>query len=600
MLGGNIGGVALAGSYAYALLSVPGNPAHTDLIVVDVSTPAVPAIRSQMTLAGGTDIKVAGGFVYVTCGSAGLQIVNVATPTNPADRADAGHPRCGERGGAWPTATPTLPTTASVQVVDVHIPATAFLVGSFATSMTAVSAIAAAGSQIFVIDGGQLDILDVTTPSNPTQVGVGSAYGAPRLPRAVVWSIWRVRPVHTDAAGGLYVVDSSNPAQPQLLTQLIVPGLTRAVVATASFVYAGDSAAIIDIGRIITPTPTPTGTNTATPTRTPTATPTNTATPTATRTPTSTPLPPTATPSRTFTPTATPTATLPPPTPTATLTGTATATSTATLTGTATATPTATPTGTPTPTATLTGTATATPTATSTPAFGSFRCYTARIKRNTTPFTTIPGVTVVDRFATLTNDVRPPARICNPADMNGQDPSALTQPDHLTGYTCARRAIRRPFVQVVGQHVTNRVRECHPSMCCAVDELLMASCAEPQRSSADARRQVGFVRLLQGADQPHTSGIRHRRRRRGGAGPVRNRNGEREGADGALRPGQPRRRQPGRRDASGSADVLSSTPVRGTPQFTKVTPVFVTNQLHQGTLEAPLPRELCVPTRINP
>jgi hypothetical protein len=41
-------------------------------------------------------------------------------------------------------------------------------------------------------------------------------------------------------------------------------------------------------------------------------------------------------------------------------------------------------------------------------------------------------------------------------------------------------------------------------------------------------------------------------------------------------------------------------PVLGTPRFRKVSPVFVTNEFGQRTLDAPAAQELCVPTRVSP
>src|SRR5262249_28669783 len=43
-LGGTSAGVALSGTTAYVLVSIPGNPGHTDLVTVNVANPAVPAI----------------------------------------------------------------------------------------------------------------------------------------------------------------------------------------------------------------------------------------------------------------------------------------------------------------------------------------------------------------------------------------------------------------------------------------------------------------------------------------------------------------------------------------------------------------------------
>ncbi len=174
----------------------------------------------------------------------------------------------------------------------------------------------------------------------------------------------------------------------------------------------------------INPTKTPTKTPTPYKTATKTATPYPTAT--CTKTPTKT-----STPYKTATKTATPySTTTPTPTKTATKTPTPTTTSTP-LSSTVTPNPTSTPTPTATRTATLTATATPTPTATATPkALGHFQCY--EFSREPYPKLT---VTLDDRFGPGTTvALKRAKRLCNPADKNGEDPTAVDDTEHLVGY----------------------------------------------------------------------------------------------------------------------------------------------------------------------
>jgi hypothetical protein len=165
-----------------------------------------------------------------------------------------------------------------------------------------------------------------------------------------------------------------------------------------------------------TPTKTPAG---PTPTKTPPApTPTPTATATATVTATTT-----ATPTATVTVTATPTTT---PTDLETPTPTTTETPTATTTPTVTATPSPTVTVTPTETP-----GTPTPTVTATPGMlDHFQCYETPRK----PFDVLTGVSLVDQFGASTVKVIRLKRLCNPADKDGEDPSAPSHTNHLAGY----------------------------------------------------------------------------------------------------------------------------------------------------------------------
>ncbi len=166
-----------------------------------------------------------------------------------------------------------------------------------------------------------------------------------------------------------------------------------------------------------TPTPTPTETETATPTSTETETPTPTATETETPTPTATE-------------TQTPTATVPTPTPSETATATATETETPT--------PTATETETPTPTISPTATpvvATVTPTP---EPLNHFLCYEAHEKAINRA-----GVHLEDQFDTAgpsTVTVKKAKRLCAPADKANEDPTAPTDPAHLSAYTIHQTA----------------------------------------------------------------------------------------------------------------------------------------------------------------
>jgi hypothetical protein len=165
----------------------------------------------------------------------------------------------------------------------------------------------------------------------------------------------------------------------------------------------------------------------------------------------------TATPTPTATPVETPLL-FPTPTDTPTATATTTATPTVTETPTVTATPTSTPTVTTTSTPTATVTVvlpTQTPTPIRTPDIfsGSFQCY--EIDRATLPAVT--GLSVEDRYGLSVVDVGGKGkvkRLCNPASVNGQDPSAPDELNHLIGYVITNRTPRAG--RVPGQVVTNQ------------------------------------------------------------------------------------------------------------------------------------------------
>jgi len=52
---------------------------------------------------------------------------------------------------------------------------------------------------------------------------------------------------HAEPTSGLSVIHVSDGFRPTLVEHLVVPGITRTVAATSNFVFASDSASIIDV-----------------------------------------------------------------------------------------------------------------------------------------------------------------------------------------------------------------------------------------------------------------------------------------------------------------------------------------------------------------
>ncbi len=67
-------------------------------------------------------------------------------------------------------------------------------------------------------------------------------------------------------------------------------------------------------------------------------------------------------------------------------------------------------------------------------------CYELRRE----PFDKVLGVSLLDRFGPSTVDLVRPKRICNPADKNGEDPSAPSAQDHLVGYIMRQESPKFP------------------------------------------------------------------------------------------------------------------------------------------------------------
>jgi hypothetical protein len=321
---GSFRGVAMAGSFAYVLQTVPGNPAHVDLVILSVSTPSQPTIAGRVTVSAGSasDVKIAGPLAYVAAGTAGLQIVDISSPTSPRIVGSLTTPAAATA-VAVGTGYAYVGTGVSILVVDVHTPTHPALTGSIST---AAIALATANQLIYAIDGTHLKIVNAATPSVPVLLSATDSFAAQGFTLVGSWVVLATPALtHSDRNGGLYLFDVSDPRSPYPVDQAIVPGTTRCATTAGGLLYAGDSASIIDVLTISagtpTSTPVPIATPTVPPTRTLTRAPTSTLIPTWTRTPTgtvvatATPIPtrtltpvPTQAPTFTLVPTGTPTA----------------------------------------------------------------------------------------------------------------------------------------------------------------------------------------------------------------------------------------------------------------------------------------------------
>jgi hypothetical protein len=163
-LAGAFKGVAMTSTAAYARITLAGNPGHTDLMVIDLRTPAAPTIASQIFLPGGSGATVVGSLLYVAAGSGGLQVYDIASPLSPrllgtATLASGANAVAAADGYAYVTSGSTI------AVVDARNPGNPAAVGSYpATGL----GLAAAGGRLYVVNSSQLLILNVTNPAAPS------------------------------------------------------------------------------------------------------------------------------------------------------------------------------------------------------------------------------------------------------------------------------------------------------------------------------------------------------------------------------------------------------------------------------------------------
>ncbi len=289
--------------------------------------------------------------------------------------------------------------------------------------------------------------------------------------------------------------------------------------------------------------------------------------------------------------------------PTATPTNTPTVTPTTTVTPTPPArspTPTMTPTVTDTATVTFTTTRTATPTATPTTPLDPFVCYATHTAAGSAPFTPATGLSVVDQFRSTIADVLNPVTLCNPTNVNDAEGAAITHRDHLRGYKRKPGSGATPFVKVPNQRVVNQfgplvvdvikpVRLLLPSAASLVRQPPMPTTPAVDhfqcyavRTSSRTPKFAPVLGLTTIQDQFETVTVDVTKPTRLCV-PVNVEDGE-----------------PGAETHAALLMCYKIKAVVGSPPFSPVAPVYVTDELASASLAVLKPKELCVPSELNP
>jgi hypothetical protein len=84
-----------------------------------------------------------------------------------------------------------------------------------------------------------------------------------------------------------------------------------------------------------------------------------------------------------------------------------------------------------------------------------FMCDKSKLTTSSPPFTPQLGVPVVDRFGSLTVDIKKAAAVCNPANVNNTRPGAQLHVEHGVSYQSRVTRNTLKFVKVLNQKVMN-------------------------------------------------------------------------------------------------------------------------------------------------
>jgi hypothetical protein len=238
---GTMRGVAMAGKYAYVIQVIPGNPAYTQLLVLNVSTPSAPVVTAQLRLQGSGAIRVAGSYAYIFGGGL-LEVINVSNPAAPAIVATLTTGGTGSDLAVAGNYVYVADATA-FRVISIVMPTQPLVVGSYATR--AATAVTVSGSRAYVIDYLSLDVFDVSVASTPRLLGTGTAYNGQDVDAQGNAAFLVSAQSHA-----VTVVDTTTPTAPVLLRQVSIPGTSQSVTSTSAYVYAGDADAIVDVVKL--------------------------------------------------------------------------------------------------------------------------------------------------------------------------------------------------------------------------------------------------------------------------------------------------------------------------------------------------------------
>jgi len=238
---GYASGVMISGNYAY-LTTFESTPNY--LWVINIADPAHPVqtaviTGSSLSPIGGAarEAVLQGNYIYVA-DEWGLRIFDIIVPANIRSAGQIQLMNTDEQATIGVAVTGhyayVADAMAGVHIVDVNIPSSPQLVGTFITSGFN-QAVAVSGTRLYAGNAdGTLQVVDVSSPANPLELGryrtPGAIYGLTVVDNHLYVS---------DGGGGVQILDVSNPAAITLSASLDTHGARQAVL-LGNVLYVAD------------------------------------------------------------------------------------------------------------------------------------------------------------------------------------------------------------------------------------------------------------------------------------------------------------------------------------------------------------------------
>ncbi len=223
--------VQVVGGLAYVADGAAG------LQVIDVSSPSAPAhLGSYDTSGAAYGVQLVGNVAYVADYGLGLQAIDVSNPAAPVRV--GGYDTGGLASGVQVIGDLAYVADgdAGLQVIDVSDPAASVKMGAYNTPGWAQD-VRVVGKLAYVADGAAgLQMFDVSNPAAPARVGGHDTSGTATGVQVVGGLAFAA-----DLDAGLQVIDVSNPAAPVRLGGYDTSGWALGVQVVGNLAYVADS-----------------------------------------------------------------------------------------------------------------------------------------------------------------------------------------------------------------------------------------------------------------------------------------------------------------------------------------------------------------------
>lgn len=234
-LPGVIRDVVVKGDLAYVACGRRG------LAVVDLSDPTAPSQVGFKKTADALDLAVHHDTILVAAGAEGLLAIDVSEPKQPV-LLWSYSTTSGAREVLTHDGIAYLVDDGGVAAIDLVGPGAPSLMSRFLQDRYP-SALARAGTNLFVtgFDARGLDVIDISNPAAPVIVGQATSS------ESSGWHIEIVDGFAAVANGQLYILDVTDPTNPTFLTSIATPGEAMASAARNRTLFVSDGSSGVSV-----------------------------------------------------------------------------------------------------------------------------------------------------------------------------------------------------------------------------------------------------------------------------------------------------------------------------------------------------------------